>query len=31
MAKATYEGLLKREKDENLRPFLLTRSFFAGN
>lgn len=31
MAKATYQGIIDREKDKNLRPFLLTRSVFAGS
>lgn len=29
-AKSTYKGLLERNKDKNQRPFILTRSFFAG-
>ncbi|EAY22440.1 Glycosyl hydrolases family 31 protein [Trichomonas vaginalis G3] len=30
MALATYGGLMKRDSDEDDRPFVLTRSFFAG-
>ena len=30
MVSATFGGLVKRNKDENQRPFILTRSFFAG-
>jgi len=28
--KATYDGMLKRNKDQNIRPHVLTRSFYAG-
>ncbi|KAJ5068014.1 hypothetical protein M0811_12714 [Anaeramoeba ignava] len=31
MHKSTYQGLLEREEDKNRRPFVLTRSFFAGS
>lgn len=30
MVSATFDGLLKRNKDMNQRPFILTRSFYAG-
>lgn len=30
MVSATFGGMIKRDKDENQRPFILTRSFFAG-
>ena len=30
MVSATFGGLVKRDKDQNQRPFILTRSFFAG-
>lgn len=30
-SKATYEGMLERNPDQNLRPFLLSRSFYAGS
>lgn len=30
MAMATYKGLLDRNEHKNLRPFVLTKSFFAG-
>jgi alpha-glucosidase (family GH31 glycosyl hydrolase) len=29
--KATYEGLVNRNKDQNIRPHVLTRSFYAGS
>jgi len=29
--KATYDGMLKRNKEQNIRPHVLTRSFFAGS
>jgi len=29
--KATYDGMLKRNKDQNIRPHVLSRSFFAGS
>jgi len=29
--KATYDGMLKRNKDQNIRPHVLTRSFYAGS
>jgi len=29
--KATYEGMIKRNKDENIRPHVLSRSFYAGS
>jgi len=31
MSKATYLGLLRRNKDQNIRPHALSRSFFAGS
>lgn len=31
MIQATYEGLLKRNTEQHERPFILTRSFFAGS
>jgi len=31
MSKATYQGLLRRDKDQNTRPHALSRSFFAGS
>ncbi|KAJ3443172.1 hypothetical protein M0812_09004 [Anaeramoeba flamelloides] len=31
VTKGTFEGLIKRNKDQNERPFVLTRSFFAGS
>lgn len=31
MHSSTYQGLLQRNKDRNNRPFVLTRSFFAGS
>ena len=31
MSSATFDGLRNREKDHNKRPFILTRSFFAGS
>jgi alpha 1,3-glucosidase len=31
MISATYGGLVKRNPSQNLRPFILTRSFFAGS
>lgn len=31
MIMATYDGLVKRNEDQNERPFLLTRSFFSGS
>ncbi|CDW89550.1 neutral alpha-glucosidase ab [Stylonychia lemnae] len=30
-AKSSYQGILQREADQNLRPFLLSRSFFFGS
>jgi len=29
--KATYDGMIKRNKDQNIRPHVLTRSFYAGS
>ena len=29
--KATYDGMLKRDKDQNIRPHVLSRSFYAGS
>ncbi|KAJ3433066.1 hypothetical protein M0812_22016 [Anaeramoeba flamelloides] len=31
VTKGTFEGLIKRNQDQNERPFILTRSFFAGS
>ena len=31
MSRATWKGLYERNEDKNDRPFLLTRSFFAGS
>jgi alpha 1,3-glucosidase len=31
MANATYTGIVNREEDRNLRPFMLTRSVFFGS
>lgn len=31
MAKATYQGIIEREEDRNLRPFMLSRSVFFGS
>lgn len=31
MHSATYEGVVNRNPDHNIRPFILTRSFFAGS
>ena len=31
MSKATYQGLLRRNKDQNIRPHALSRSFYAGS
>lgn len=31
MHSATYEGVVNRNEDKNTRPFILTRSFFAGS
>ncbi len=30
MARTTYEGVVQRNKEQNLRQFVLTRSFFVG-
>jgi alpha 1,3-glucosidase len=31
MAKATYNGIIERESDRNLRPFMLSRAVFPGS
>lgn len=31
MSKGTYQGLLRRNKDQNIRPHMLCRSFYAGS
>jgi len=30
MVQSTYDGLVRRNADQNDRPFILTRAFFAG-
>ena len=30
-SKASYKGIVNREKDQNLRPFMLSRSVFFGS